>query len=82
MLPTETKDSRQQPHKNEEAENAEEEEEEDDDEEEEEPRLKYTRLTRSLGGVYRNGDAVASSSVFGERMVCLAIYNLVIHARS
>lgn len=84
MLPTETKDSRQQPHKNEEAENAEEEEEEEeeDDEEEEEPRLKYTRLTRSLGGVYRNGDAVASSSVFGERMVCLAIYNLVIHARS
>lgn len=82
MLPTETEDNRQQPHKNEEAENAEEEEEEEDDEEEEEPRLKYTRLTRSLGGVYRNGDAVASSSVFGERMVCLAIYNLVIHARS
>jgi hypothetical protein len=43
-----------------------------DDEEEaddEEPRLKYTRLTKSLGGVYRNGDAVSACIVFGERMV-------------
>lgn len=80
MLPTETKDNKQELRENEEAENAEEleEEEETDDEEEEEPRLKYTRLTRTLGGVYRNGDAVASSSVFGERMVCLTACSLVI----
>jgi hypothetical protein len=45
---------------------------EDDDEEEEddeEPRLKYTRLTKSLAGVYRNGDAVSTSVVFDDRMV-------------
>jgi hypothetical protein len=45
--------------------------EEEQEEEDEEPRLKYTRLTRSLGGVYRNGDAVSTSMVFGERMVGL-----------
>jgi len=45
--------------------NADEEDEDDD----EEPRLKYTRLTKSLGGVYRNGDAVSTTLVFGERMV-------------
>lgn len=55
-----------------------EDEEEEEDDEEEEPRLKYTRLTRTLGGVYRNGDAVASSLVFGERMVRLVKYNLSI----
>lgn len=78
MLPTETKDNQPELQKNEEVENAEEveEEEETDDEEEEEPRLKYTRLTRTLGGVYRNGDAVASSAVFGERMVCLTACSL------
>lgn len=47
----------------------EEEEDQESDDEEEEPRLKYTRLTRNLGGVYRNGDAVSASVVFGERMV-------------
>ena len=48
-------------------------EEEEGEEEDEEPRLKYTRLTRSLGGVYRNGDAVSASLVFGERMVCIIL---------
>ena len=48
-------------------------EEEEEEEEDEEPRLKYTRLTRSLGGVYRNGDAVSTSLVFGERMVCMIL---------
>ena len=43
--------------------------EDDDDDDDEEPRLKYTRLTKSLAGVYRNGDAVSSSVVFGDRMV-------------
>lgn len=47
----------------------EEEEDQESDDEEEEPRLKYTRLTRNLGGVYRNGDAVSASVVFGERMI-------------
>lgn len=44
-------------------------EEEEEEEDDEEPRLKYTRLTKSLGSVYRNGDAVSCSLVFGERMV-------------
>lgn len=43
----------------------------DEVENEDEPRLKYTRLTRELGSVYRNGDAVSAALVFGERMVCL-----------
>ena len=46
-----------------------EEEERGEEEDDEEPRLKYTRLTKSLGGVYRNGDAVSTSVVFGDRMV-------------
>ncbi len=45
-------------------------EEDEDEDEDEEPRLKYTRLTRALGPVYRNGDAVSATLVFGERMVC------------
>lgn len=73
MPPKETQDDRKVPPEEEENAEVEEEEEEEDDEEEEEPRLKYTRLTRTLGGVYRNGDAVASDLVFGERMVCLDI---------
>lgn len=44
-------------------------EEDEEEEDDEEPRLKYTRLTKSLGGVYRNGDAVSASVVFGDRMV-------------
>lgn len=49
------------------------EEEDDDDEEEdepdEEPKLKYSRLTASLGPVYRNGDATSSFMVAGDKMV-------------
>lgn len=41
----------------------------DDDDDDDEPRLKYTRLTKSLGSVYRNGDAVSCNLVFGDRMV-------------
>lgn len=49
----------------------EEEEESDDDEDdtEEEPKLKYTRLTSSLGPVYRNGDATSAFMVAGDKMV-------------
>lgn len=42
---------------------------EDDDEEDEEPRLKYARLTQSLSGLYRNGDATSAFLVGGDKMV-------------
>lgn len=41
----------------------------EDDEAEEEPKLKYSRLTRDLGPVYRNGDATATFMVAGDKMV-------------
>jgi hypothetical protein len=43
----------------------------DDDEEgeDEEPKLKYTRLTSSLGPVYRNGDATSTFMVASDKMV-------------
>jgi len=47
-------------------------EEDDDDEDEEpdeEPKLKYSRLTASLGPVYRNGDATSTFMVAGDKMV-------------
>jgi hypothetical protein len=50
----------------------EDEEDSDDDDEddtEEEPKLKYTRLTSSLGPVYRNGDATSAFMVAGDKMV-------------
>lgn len=43
--------------------------EEEEEEEESEPKLKYNRLTGSLGPVYRNGDATSSSLVAGDKMV-------------
>ena len=45
--------------------------EEDEEEEDEEPRLEYASLTRSLGPVYRNGDATSASLVAGDKMVRL-----------
>lgn len=42
---------------------------EEEDDEDDEPKLKYTRLTKSLGGVYRNGDAVSCTWVGGDKMV-------------
>ena len=44
-------------------------EEDTEDEAEEEPKLKYTRLTSSLGPVYRNGDATSTFLVAGDKMV-------------
>jgi hypothetical protein len=41
----------------------------DDDDVDEEPKLKYSRLTRDLGPVYRNGDATATFVVAGDKMV-------------
>lgn len=49
----------------------EDEEDEDDDEEDDEPKLKYARLTGQLGSVYRNGDAMSSFLVAGDKMVGL-----------
>lgn len=43
--------------------------EEDEEDEEEEPRLGYASLTRSLGPVYRNGDATSAFLVAGDKMV-------------
>jgi len=40
-----------------------------DDEQDEEPRLKYARLTGSLGTVYKSGDSTSSSAVAGDKMV-------------
>lgn len=45
---------------------------EDDEEEgqDEEPKLKYSRLTGSLGAVYRAGDSSSAFLVAGDKMVC------------
>ncbi len=51
---------------------ADEEEEEEEEEEEDEPQLKYATLTKSLGPVYRNGDATSAFIVAGDKMVCCA----------
>jgi len=48
---------------------------EEEDDEDDEPKLKYTRLTKSLGGVYRNGDAVSCTWVGGDKMVRLQLKN-------
>ena len=42
----------------------------DEDDAEDEPKLKYSRLTSSLGPVYRNRDATSSFIVAGDKMVC------------
>jgi vacuolar protein sorting-associated protein 41 len=44
-------------------------EDEDGEEEEDEPKLKYSRLTTSLGGVYRSGDSTSSVVLSGDKMV-------------
>ena len=55
------------------AEDEEDEEDDDDDddsdEDDEEPKLKYTRLTSTLGNVYRNGDATSAIDVTADKMV-------------
>lgn len=47
------------------------EQDEEEEEEDAEPKLKYNRLTGSLGPVYRNGDATSSSLVAADKMVLL-----------
>ncbi|KAF3930484.1 hypothetical protein ABW19_dt0200331 [Dactylella cylindrospora] len=47
----------------------EEEDNDDEDEDEEEPKLKYVRLTSTMGNVYRNGDATSTAIVIGDKLV-------------
>ncbi|KAL4946149.1 hypothetical protein BDV06DRAFT_160627 [Aspergillus oleicola] len=56
-------------------------EDEDDDEEEDEPHLKYSYLTKQLGGVYRNGDATSTFLAAGDKMA-LGTHNGNIHVFS
>ncbi|EFW20285.1 Vacuolar protein sorting-associated protein 41 [Coccidioides posadasii str. Silveira] len=53
----------------EEEEEEEDEEESDGEDEDEEPRLKYVSFTKSIGPVYRNGDATSSFLVGGDKMI-------------
>lgn len=41
----------------------------EDEEDEEEPRLKYATVTNRLNSLFRNGDAVSSFLVAGDKMV-------------
>lgn len=50
-----------------------EEDDDEDDDADEEPKLKYSRLTSSLGPVYRNGDATSSFLVAGDKMVWFSL---------
>ncbi|EEQ84361.2 vacuolar assembly protein [Blastomyces dermatitidis ER-3] len=54
---------------------------EDEDDEEEEPRLKYASLTKSIGSVYRNGDATSSFLTAGDKMI-VGTHNGNIHVLS
>ncbi|KAI9772760.1 MAG: Vacuolar protein sorting-associated protein 41 [Geoglossum umbratile] len=58
--------------------------EDDEDEEvedDEEPQLKYVRLTGSLGGVYRNGDATSAILVAGDKVI-IGTHNGNVHVYS
>ncbi|EWC48223.1 hypothetical protein DRE_02327 [Drechslerella stenobrocha 248] len=52
-----------------------------DEEEEEEPKLKYVRLTSSMGNVYRNGDATSTAVMAGDKLI-LGTHNGNIHILS
>jgi hypothetical protein len=43
--------------------------EDEDEDEDEEPRLKYGSLTKSVGSIYRNGDATSACLLSGDKMV-------------
>ncbi|EEH44696.2 uncharacterized protein PADG_00985 [Paracoccidioides brasiliensis Pb18] len=62
-------------------ESEEDEENEDEDEEDEEPRLKYASLTKSIGSVYRNGDATSTFLATGDKMI-VGTHNGNIHVLS
>ncbi|QSS60002.1 vacuolar sorting-associated protein [Histoplasma capsulatum] len=54
---------------------------EDEDDGEEEPRLKYASLTKSIGSVYRTGDATSSFLAAGDKMI-IGTHNGNIHVLS
>ncbi|KAG6010544.1 hypothetical protein E4U21_005897 [Claviceps maximensis] len=54
------------------------EDDDEDEDEDEEPRLKYARLTQSLTGLYRNGDATSAFIVGGNKMI-IGTHNGNIH---
>ncbi|KAJ6261844.1 Vacuolar protein-sorting-associated protein [Drechslerella dactyloides] len=56
-------------------------EEGEEEEEEEEPKLKYVRLTPSMGNVYRNGDATSTAVVAGDKLI-IGTHNGNIHILS
>ncbi|KAK0650344.1 Vacuolar protein sorting-associated protein 41-like protein [Lasiodiplodia hormozganensis] len=45
------------------------EDEDDSEDDDDEPKLKYDRLTSTLGSVYRNGDATSAFIVGGDKMI-------------
>ncbi|KAL4918560.1 hypothetical protein BDW62DRAFT_63161 [Aspergillus aurantiobrunneus] len=53
----------------------------EDDEEEDEPHLKYSYLTKQLGGAYRNGDATSTFLAAGDKMI-IGTHNGNIHVFS
>ncbi|EPS42473.1 hypothetical protein H072_3587 [Dactylellina haptotyla CBS 200.50] len=55
--------------------------EEEEDDEEDEPKLKYVRLTSSMGNVYRNGDATSTATVAGDKLI-IGTHNGNIHILS
>ncbi|PGH15419.1 hypothetical protein AJ79_02395 [Helicocarpus griseus UAMH5409] len=52
---------------------------EDEEDEDDEPRLKYASLTRSIGSVYRNGDATSSFLTAGDKMHVLSVPSFQVH---
>ncbi|KAF3910805.1 hypothetical protein ABW20_dc0103258 [Dactylellina cionopaga] len=57
------------------------EEDDEDEEDEEEPKLKYVRLTSSMGNVYRNGDATSTAVVAGDKLI-IGTHNGNVHILS
>lgn len=55
-----------------------EDDEEDEEDEDEEPKLKYSKLTGSLSGVYRNGDSTSAFVVAGDK-IAIGTHNGNIH---
>ncbi|KAL1957963.1 hypothetical protein VTO42DRAFT_5355 [Malbranchea cinnamomea] len=56
----------------------EEDDEEEEDDEDEEPQLKYGSLTKSISGVYRNGDATSACLLSGDKMI-VGTHNGTLH---
>jgi hypothetical protein len=64
-----TEDDKDEGETGEEDDGDEDDDEDEDDEDDDEPQLKYARLTRHLGSLYRNGDATSTFLVAGDKMI-------------